>query len=107
MKTEFTKRRAYVLGRIRDLPGVTCVPPGGAFYAYMNVSSHFGRVLGGENVNDSTAFCLAALAKAHVGLVMGSAFGSEGYVRMSFATSMKTIEHGFDALAKFLRSAPA
>ena len=107
MKAEFAKRREYVLGRIRDLPGVTCVPPGGAFYAYMNISAHFGRVLGGEKVNDSTAFCLSALAKAHVALVMGSAFGSEGYVRMSFATSLATIEKGFDALAKFLRSSPA
>ena len=104
MKAEFAKRRSYVLNRIRDIPGVTCIPPGGAFYAYMNVSSHFGRTLGGEVVNDSTAFCLAALAKAHVALVMGSAFGSEGYVRMSFATSMNTIEKGFDALEQFLRS---
>src|SRR3954447_2562936 len=50
MKAQFARRREYVLQRIADLPGVTCVPPGGAFYAYMNVSSHFGRTLGGEKV---------------------------------------------------------
>ena len=104
MKTHFTKRREYVLERIRGLEGVTCVPPGGAFYAYMNVSAHFGRVLAGEKVTDSTSFCLAALAKAHVALVMGSAFGSEGYARLSFATDLTTLERGFDAIAKFLRS---
>jgi aspartate aminotransferase len=104
MKREFAKRRDYVLERVMALPGVTCVPPGGAFYAYMNVSSHFGRELAGQRVTDSTSFCLAALAKAHVALVMGSAFGSEGYARLSFATSMATIERGFDALAKFLSS---
>jgi aspartate aminotransferase len=102
MKEQFTRRREYVLGRIRELPEVTCVPPGGAFYAYMNVSKHFGRILGGEKVSDSTSFCLAALAKAHVALVMGSAFGSEGYARLSFATDMTTLERGFDAIEEFL-----
>jgi aspartate aminotransferase len=104
MKAQFARRREYVLDRIKDLPGVTCVPPGGAFYAYMNVSSHFGRTLGGDAVTDSTSFCLSALARAHVALVMGSAFGSEGYARLSFATDLATLEKGFDALADFLRS---
>ena len=103
MKAHFTKRRAYVLDRVDGLPGVTCVPPGGAFYAYMNVSEHFGRVLGGAKVTDSTSFCLSALAHAHVALVMGSAFGSEGYARLSFATSLETLERGFDALETFLK----
>jgi len=102
MKGHFARRRAYVLQRIADLPGVTCVPPGGAFYAYMNVSAHFGRTLGGDFVNDSTSFCLTALARAHVAMVMGSAFGTEGYARLSFATDLTTLEKGFDALAHFL-----
>jgi aspartate aminotransferase len=107
MKEQFTRRRQYVLERVAALPGVTCVPPGGAFYAYMNVSHYFGRDFGGKRVNDSTAFCLTALAQAHVALVMGSAFGSEGYARLSFATSMETIARGFDALERFLRSSKA
>jgi aspartate aminotransferase len=104
MREQFAKRRGYVLRRIETLPGVTCVPPGGAFYAFMNVSEHFGRTLGGQKVIDSTSFCMTALAVAQVALVMGSAFGAEGYARMSFATSMATIEQGFDALEKFLGS---
>jgi aspartate aminotransferase len=104
MHEQFTKRRAYVLERIEALPGVTCVPPGGAFYAFMNVSSHFGRTLGGREILDSTAFCLSALASAHVAMVMGSAFGAEGYARLSFATDLKTLERGFDALEDFLKS---
>jgi len=103
MKEQFTKRRAYVLERIERLPDVTCIPPGGAFYAFMNVSKHFGRTLGGQVIADSTAFCLTALAKAHVALVMGSAFGAEGYARLSFATDMATLEKGFDALEVFLK----
>ena len=103
MLAKFTERRAYVLDRIERLPGVRCVAPGGAFYAFMNVSEHFGRTLGGQPITDSTSFCLTALAEAHVALVMGSAFGTEGYARLSFATGMNTLERGFDAIEKFLR----
>ena len=60
MKEQFARRRSYVLERIAGLPEVTCIAPGGAFYAFMNVSAHFGRTLGGKVVNDSTAFCLSA-----------------------------------------------
>ena len=102
MLSEFVKRRAYVLGRIDRLPETTCVPPDGAFYAFMNVSKHFGKTLGGTVIKDSTDFCLTALAKAHVALVMGSAFGAEGYARLSFATDLETLERGFDALKAFL-----
>ena len=104
MRAEFARRRAYVLERIEGLPGVTCLPPGGAFYAFMNVSSHFGRTLRGRAITDSTSFCLTALAEAHVALVMGSAFGAEGYARLSFATDLATIEEGFDALERFLKA---
>ena len=107
MKAEFQKRRDYVLSRVETLPNVTCTPPDGAFYAFMNVSKHFGRTLGGTLINDSTSFCMAALSQANVALVMGSAFGAEGYVRMSFATKLQTLERGFDALAKFLQSQSA
>ncbi|WP_165067723.1 pyridoxal phosphate-dependent aminotransferase [Paludisphaera rhizosphaerae] len=104
MKAQFTRRREYVLSRVEKLPGVSCLPPGGAFYAFMNVASHFGRTLGGKKVVDSTSFCLAALSQANVALVMGSAFGAEGYARMSFATDLATLEKGFDALERFLAS---
>jgi aspartate aminotransferase len=103
MRAQFARRRAYVMQRIERLPGVRCIPPGGAFYAFMDVSKHFGRTLGGMAVADSTSFCMAALGSALVALVMGSAFGAEGYARMSFATDLATIEQGFDVLEKFLQ----
>ena len=102
MLVEFTKRRAYVIERVEKLPDVSCVPADGAFYAFMNVSKHFGRTLGGKPIANSTDFCLTALAEAHVALVMGSAFGAEGYARLSFATSLTTLERGFDTLERFL-----
>lgn len=104
MKAAFTQRRQYVLERIERLPGVTCAAPGGAFYAFMNIASTFGKTLGGKKITDSTSFCMAALSAANVALVMGSAFGAEGYARMSFATDLKTLEKGFDALERFLSS---
>lgn len=107
MLAEFTKRREYVLERVAELPEIGCVPPGGAFYVFMNVSSHFGRTLGGRVLKNSTDFCLAALSEAHVATVMGSAFGAEGYARLSFATSMEILQRGFDALEKFLKGSPA
>jgi aspartate aminotransferase len=102
MKIQFAKRRQFVLDRIAGLPDVTCLAPGGAFYAFMNISAHLGRTLGGKRIGTSTDFCMTALSEARVALVMGSAFGAEGYARMSFATDLKTLERGFDSLAQFL-----
>jgi aspartate aminotransferase len=104
MQAEFARRRDHVLERVTKLPAVTCTPPGGAFYVFMNVSNHFGRTLGDRSVVDSTSFCMAALSSAKVALVMGSAFGAEGYARMSFANDLATIDKGFDALERFLAS---
>ena len=103
MKAQFARRRDYVLERIKTLPGVTCTPPGGAFYAFMNVSCHFGRTLG-DRKGRRFDLVLHGRAGSAVALVMGSAFGAEGYARMSFATDIGTIEKGFDALEQFLAS---
>jgi len=103
MLVQFQQRRDYVLGRLRKIPGLTFADPGGAFYAFFNVSDYFGKPLqGGANVSNSTDFCTALLENAHVALVTGDAFGAPGYVRLSFATSMEVIEAGLDALEKFL-----
>jgi aspartate aminotransferase len=102
MISEFAKRREYVLSRIQRMPHVTCIPPGGTFYTWINISRHFGRILGGHTISDSTDFCRAALTSAHVAMVMGSAFGMEGYIRLSFASDFRTLERAFDALDRFL-----
>ena len=103
MAQEFAKRRNYVLERLGALPEVTFAVPGGAFYAFFNVSAHFNKPLGGgKTVDNSSDFCTAALEAARVGLVTGDDFGAPGYVRLSFATGMDVIEAGFDSLEKFL-----
>lgn len=102
MKAEFAKRCEYVVGRISRIRGLKLTPPGGAFYAFFDVSSYFGKTFRTNTVTDSASFCLAALEQAHVSLVQGAAFGAEGFVRLSFATSMEIIERGLDALEAWL-----
>lgn len=103
MLEEFKKRRTYVLDRLNKIPGLSFAEPGGAFYAFFDVSSYFGKTLGGGKVVDnSTDFCTALLEEGHVGLVTGEAFGAPGYVRLSFASSMDVIEEGLNRLDSFL-----
>jgi aspartate aminotransferase len=103
MKAEYQKRRDYVIERIAALPHITCPAPDGAFYAFMNVSEVFGRTLAGKRITNSNDFCMAALTEARVALVLGPAFGTEGYARLSYATSIANLERGFDRLAGLLR----
>jgi len=66
------------------------------------VSAHFGRTLGGRKVGDSAGFCLGALEGAHVNLVPGSAFGAEGFVRLSYAAAREQLVGGLDRLERWL-----
>jgi len=103
MRREFEARRDLVCGRLMALPGVRIRTPEGAFYAFFDVSAHFGRTLAGRKVADSASFCMGALDAAHVNLVPGSAFGAEGYVRMSYAASRDQLNGGLDGLEKWLK----
>jgi aspartate aminotransferase len=105
MLKEFQKRREYVMGRLRAMPGLSMAEPGGAFYAFFSVKSHFGRpLMGGKAVLNSTDFCSELLERAHVALVSGDGFGAPGYARMSFASSMDALRKGLDAIENFLKS---
>jgi aspartate aminotransferase len=103
MRQEFEARRDLVCKRLAAMPGVRCPLPGGAFYAFFDVSAHFGRTLGGRKVADSQTFCEVALESAHVNLVPGSAFGAEGYARLSFATARDQLNGGLDRLEQMLK----
>jgi aspartate aminotransferase len=103
MRREFAARRELVCSRLGALPGLRCPLADGAFYAFFDVSAHFGRTLGGRPVTDSATFCQAALESAHVNLVPGSAFGAEGFVRLSFAASREQLTGGLDRLEGLLK----
>ena len=106
MRVDFEKRRNYVMERMRPWRsryGITFAEPGGAFYAFFNVSSCFNRpLLGGIQASDASEFCNALLEHGHVALVTGDAFGAPGYVRLSFATSIELLKAGLDAIERFL-----
>jgi aspartate aminotransferase len=98
MLSEYAKRRKFVLERLRAIPGVKCAEPGGAFYAYPNISAAFGR--GG--IKDSVDFSAKLLEKAHVAVTPGEAFGTNDHVRMSYATSMEELDKGLRRIHEFL-----
>ena len=83
---------------------VSCPEMGGAFYAFMNIRAHLGRKYNGVDVKTSSQWCLELLAQQGVATVQGSAFGAEGYARLSFAASMANLEAGFDRIEAFLKS---
>jgi aspartate aminotransferase len=103
MRREFEARRDLVCARLKKMSGVKSFVPQGAFYAFFDVSAHFGRTLGGRAVTESIGFCQAALECAHVNVVAGAAFGAEGYVRLSYAASREQLQAGLDRLEQFLR----
>ena len=106
MLDEFTRRREYVIKRLNAMPDVTFAEPGGAFYAFFNVSPFFGKKLpGGTVARNASEFCTALLETGHVATVSGDDFGAPGYVRLSFATSMDVLKAGLDALESFLEAA--
>lgn len=104
MRKEFESRRDIVCGRLAKMKGIRCGIPDGAFYAFFDVSAHFGKTLARIPIRNSQDFCDAALEKAHVCIVPGSAFGAEGYARLSYATSRDILQAGLDRLDTFVNS---
>lgn len=102
MRAEFQARRDLICKGLASLPGITVHQPTGAFYAFFNVSKHFGKTLHGIKIENSADFCRAALEKVQVSVVPGSAFGAEGYVRLSFASSREDLQGGVEQLRKLL-----
>ena len=100
MLAVYAKRRAFVLGRLRAIPGVKCTEPGGAFYAYPNISTAFGK----SGIRNSIDFSARLLEKVHVAVTPGEAFGTNDHVRMSYATSMEQLDKGLKRIAEFMAS---
>jgi aspartate aminotransferase len=104
MTEEFTRRRKRVLEIIKEVPGVKCFEPEGAFYIFPDVSYYYGKSDGVNKVSNASEFCMYLLNTAHVSSVMGDAFGEPNCVRFSFANSMANIERAWirikEALSK-------
>ncbi len=96
MLAEYTRRRAWLLGALKEVPGITCNEPEGAFYSFPDVRG----CLKGE-VKTSGEFAQKLLADEQVVVTDGAAFGSEGFLRMSYATSMEQLQEGVKRLKRF------
>ena len=94
MKEEYASRREFVLDYLSQIPGFSCARPGGAFYVFPNVS----RCLEATGLADSQEFARFLIQQARVSTVPGSAFGCEGYIRISYATSLKKLEEGLSRI---------
>lgn len=94
MKKEFEKRRDYMVKRIEGIDKISCVKPEGAFYCFIDVSE----------INKNTLeLADKLLDDAKVAVVPGEGFGAPGFIRLSFATSMKNIKKGLDRIEKWLK----
>jgi aspartate aminotransferase len=98
MLAEYRKRRDFVVPRLRQIQGITCAMPEGAFYAYPNIAG----VLGRGGIHTPQQFAERLLAEAHVAVVPGEAFGTSHHVRISYATSMHELERGLDRMEAFV-----
>jgi aspartate aminotransferase len=106
MAGEFDRRRRLIVGGLNALPGVRCVMPKGAFYAFANVSGLFGRTWrrrdGAVTLKSSVDVTSFLLEEARVAVVPGKDFGSDAHVRLSYATSDALISEGLARMAAAL-----
>src|SRR5437868_1540356 len=97
MQADYIRLRDGVVAGLRAIPGIECVKPEGAFYAYPNVSAFFGR--GGLKSGSDVASRL--LHDAGVVVVPGEGFGTREHIRVSYATSAKELDRGLERMKKF------
>jgi len=102
MREAFARRAILIHGLLNDIPGVTCMVPQGAFYAFPSMEGLFGRNFGGVTPSTTSELCEVILDQAKVALVPGEAFDAPGYVRISFAVSDADIIEGIGRIAELV-----
>lgn len=99
MLKAFKERHDYLVAALNGLPGFTCLPGDGTFYAFPNVQDVIDRL---PDINNDVELAEKLISEANVALVPGSAFGAPGHVRLSFATSLEVLKEAVARLQKFL-----
>ena len=104
MVTAFRERHEYVVNRFNAMPGLSCLMAGGAFYAFPDARQAIANLHQTGKIKETTdmAFAEYLLEQHNVAVVPGSAFGAEGYFRISFATSMDNLREALDRIEKAL-----
>jgi aspartate aminotransferase len=98
MNEAFKARHDYVVHALNCLPGISCLPGAGTFYAFADVS----RAIAGLGCRDDNEFAELLLNEGGVAVVPGSGFGAPGHIRISFACSMQTLEKAMERLSRVL-----
>ena len=97
MLAEYTRRRAWLLNALREIPGIKCGEPEGAFYAFPDVRGCLQK-----DLKTSGDFARRLLEEEHTVVTDGAGFGAEGFVRISYATSMQQIQEGVARIKRFV-----
>jgi aspartate aminotransferase len=100
MRREYIQLRDHIVNRLNAIPGVKCTMPEGAFYAFPNISSFFGR----SGLKSAANLADKLLKEAHVATVPGEGFGTSDHIRISYATSIKELDRGLEKMRKFFGS---
>ena len=98
MRDVFLRRRDLILEHVRQIEGVKCPTPGGAFYVFPDFSSYVGKSIGGRKIETDMDLCIYLLEEGHIATVPGSAFGKDGCVRISYANSDENLEKAMQRL---------
>jgi aspartate/methionine/tyrosine aminotransferase len=105
MREAFDRRRQTIVSMLREIPGVACPEPQGAFYVYPSVKGLLGRDVGGRTAQDTVELAEIILEQAEVAVVPGEAFGTPGYLRLSYALGDDDLVEGVGRLQRLLGSA--
>lgn len=102
MLKAFDERRKYIVNRINGIKDLSCISPKGAFYVMMNISKWIDKEIKGNRISNSIDFANVLLENTNIATVPGAAFGSEHFIRLSYATSLENIKKGLDRMDNFL-----
>src|SRR5215203_5512764 len=105
MREAFDRRRRTIVSMLREIPGIACPEPQGAFYVYPSVKGLLGRPIAGRTAETSADLATLILEEAEVAVVPGEAFGTPGYVRMSYALGDDDLVEGVTRMQQLLASA--
>lgn len=98
----FKERRDFMVDRVNEIEGISCIKPNGAFYVMINIKNCFGKSINNKLVDSSMTFAENLLDEEKVAVIPGIAFGMEGYIRLSYANSIDNIREGLDRIEKFI-----
>jgi len=101
MVSIFAQRAQLIYELINEIPGVSCRMPRGAFYIFVNIAGLYGKKYHGQKISGSVQFSEVLLQEKLVAVVPGVAFGADGFIRLSYATSEENIKKGVSRLREF------